>query len=101
MTAIPVASSFLLKLHGHGDTWLTRKAIAVYMPALRWALGHERIVLAAALAMLATAGATYVFTGRTFMPEMDEGTIIVDIKKIPSASLEDSAVVDLMIHKAS
>ncbi|ODT20857.1 MAG: cytochrome-c peroxidase [Kaistia sp. SCN 65-12] len=100
LTVIPVASSFLLRLHGHGDTWLTRRAIGAYVPALRWALGHERTVFVVALAILGAAGATYVVTGKTFMPEMDEGTIIVGIEKIPSVSLEDSADVDLKIHKA-
>ena len=38
--------------------------------------------------------------GKTFMPEMDEGDIIVGIEKLPSVSLEETAALDLMIHQA-
>lgn len=100
LTVIPVLSSFLLKRERHADTWLTRRAMATYVPALRWSLRHEKLVFALALAVLAGAGIVYSLAGKTFMPTMDEGSIIVGIEKIPSVSIEETAAVDLQIHKA-
>jgi cobalt-zinc-cadmium resistance protein CzcA len=100
LTVIPVLSSFLLKREKHTDTWLTRRAIATYVPALRWSLRHEKLVFTLALVMLASAGFVYALAGKTFMPTMDEGSIIVGIEKIPSVSIEETASVDLKIHKA-
>ena len=100
LTVIPVLSSFLLKRESHADTWLSRRAIATYVPALRWSLRHEKLVFTLALAVLAGAGVVYTLSGKTFMPTMDEGSIIVGIEKIPSVSIEETAAVDLKIHKA-
>jgi cobalt-zinc-cadmium resistance protein CzcA len=38
--------------------------------------------------------------GKTFMPTMDEGDLIVGIEKLPSVSLEESAALDLKIQQA-
>lgn len=100
LTVIPVLSSFLLKRESHADTWLTRRAIATYVPALRWSLRHEKLVFTLTLGVLAGAGVVYTLSGKTFMPTMDEGSIIVGIEKIPSVSIEETAAVDLKIHKA-
>lgn len=100
LTTIPVLASFLLRREGRADTWLTRRAVALYIPVLRWALRHERVVFAAAVVILVATIGVYAQIGKTFMPTMDEGTIIVGIEKLPSVSLEDSAALDLKIHKA-
>lgn len=100
LTVIPVLSSFLLKRESHADTWLTRRAIATYVPALRWSLRHEKLVFTLALGVLAGAGVVYTLSGKTFMPTMDEGSIIVGIEKSPSVSIEETAALDLKIHKA-
>lgn len=42
----------------------------------------------------------YLLVGKTFMPTMDEGDIIVGIEKLPSVSLEETAALDLKIHQA-
>jgi cobalt-zinc-cadmium resistance protein CzcA len=100
LTVIPVLSSFLLKKVSHGEPWLPRKLLLAYEPALAWALGRQTIVFIAAGAMLVGAALVYNFVGKTFMPEMDEGDIIVGIEKLPSISLEETAALDLMIHQA-
>ena len=100
LTVIPVLSSFLLKRVSHEDPWLPRKLLAAYEPTLAWALRRQVVVFIVAGAMLAGAAVVYSFVGKTFMPEMDEGDIIVGIEKLPSISLEQTAALDLMIHQA-
>lgn len=100
LTVIPVMASFLLRRKGHADTWLMRRAAGLYVPALRWTLRHEKTVLSFAFAILVAAGLVYALIGKTFMPTMDEGSVIVGIEKIPSVSIEETAALDLKIQKA-
>jgi len=50
--------------------------------------------------MLLGAAVIYTQVGKTFMPTMDEGDLIVGIEKLPSISLEESAQLDMRIHQA-
>ena len=100
LTVIPVLSSFLLKKVSHEDPWLPRKLLKAYGPTLAWALRRQTVVFIVAGAMLVGAAVVYTFVGKTFMPEMDEGDIIVGIEKLPSVSLEQTAALDLRIHQA-
>ncbi len=99
LTVIPVISSLLLKKGEHGDTWLVRRLAALYLPLLRWALDHERAVLAAAAVAFVAAIPAYADLGKTFMPTMEEGTLIVSIEKLPSISLEQGIDLDLKIQR--
>ncbi|TAJ77752.1 MAG: efflux RND transporter permease subunit [Gallionellaceae bacterium] len=100
LTVVPMIASYLLKRVSHEEPWLVRKAMGVYAPLLQRALSRERAVIIGALVMLLVTGAVYTQIGKTFMPEMDEGDIIVGIEKLPSVSLEQTAAVDLKIHRA-
>jgi len=100
LTVIPTLASFVLKAGAHSEPWLIRKANALYEPALDWALHNVRTVLiAAGIALLLTV-VVYTQLGKTFMPTMDEGDVIVGIEKLPSISLEQTAALDLKIHQA-
>lgn len=99
LSVLPVLASFILKRKGHADTWLIRKVSAIYLPALRWALGHERPVLAIGTVLLIASAGMFTQIGKTFMPTMDEGSIIVGIEKLPSVSLDETAAIDLKIHQ--
>ena len=100
LTVIPVLASFLLRQVEHGDPWLPRKLLALYAPTLAWALRRQRVMAVAAGVLLLLAGLVYTQLGKTFLPTMDEGDLIVGIEKLPSVSLEQSAALDLKIHKA-
>ena len=100
LTIIPVLASYLLREVKHEEPWLPRKLLKLYEPALVWGLRRQGVIAVAAAAMLVAAGAIYTQVGKTFMPTMDEGDLIVDIEKLPSISLEQSAALDLKIHRA-
>ncbi len=100
LTIIPVLASFLLKKVSHEEPWVPRQLLRRYEPILGWALGHQRIVFLTAGAMLAVALGVYMMVGKTFMPTMDEGDLIVGIEKLPSVSLEETAALDLKIQQA-
>ncbi len=100
LTFVPMLASFLLKEAGHSEPWLVRKAMAIYAPLLQRALHKERAVIAGALVMLLVTGGVYTLLGKTFMPEMDEGDIIMQVTKLPSISLAQTAEMDKRIQAA-
>ncbi len=100
LTVIPVLASYLLKKVSHEDPWLPRQLLKLYEPTLAFALKRQTVVYVAAGVMLAVAAGVYTQVGKTFMPTMDEGDIIVGIEKLPSVSLEETAALDLKIHQA-
>lgn len=100
LTVIPVIASFLIKKVAHEDPWLPRKLLRAYEPALAFAFKREKLVYVLAAVMLVIAAVVYTMVGKTFMPTMDEGDIIVGIEKLPSVSLEETAALDLKIHQA-
>ncbi len=101
LTVIPVLSSYLLKpTAGHHEPWLPRQATRLYEPLLRWSLANARKVIMVALAALAATIAAFFLLGKTFMPTMDEGDILMQLAKLPSISLEQSARTDLAVQKA-
>jgi cobalt-zinc-cadmium resistance protein CzcA len=100
LTIIPVMASYLLGKVSHEEPWLVRKSLMVYEPVLRWSLLHTKtILIGATLALVATAFA-YLQIGKTFMPVMDEGDIIMQIEKLPSINLDKTIELDLSVQRA-
>ena len=100
LTVIPVLASFLLKQAAHEDPWLLRQSLALYTPLLDRALAKPKFVYAAAGVLMAGAVAVYPFIGKTFMPTMDEGDILVQLEKLPSINLDASAELDTRVQQA-
>ncbi|MDP3088611.1 MAG: CusA/CzcA family heavy metal efflux RND transporter [Methylotenera sp.] len=100
LTVIPVISSFLLKEVSHEEPWLVRKALGIYEPVLKWSLDNAKIIVIGAFIMLAITGVIYTQIGKTFMPTMDEGDIIIGVEKIPSINLQQSMTTDMNVQRA-
>jgi len=100
LTVIPVLSSLLLKQAAHAEPWLPRTLHRLYEPSLLWCLDHVKQVLAVAALLLLATGWVYTQIGKTFMPTMDEGDIIVQVEKLPSITLDQSVRLDGRIQKA-
>ncbi|MGC8703205.1 MAG: efflux RND transporter permease subunit [Thiomonas sp.] len=100
LTIVPVMASLLLKTASHTDPWLVRRLSAGYQRVLDWSFGHSRIVVVLALLSLVAAGWAYTRVGKTFMPTLDEGDVIVQLQKLPSISLGATAALDLRVQQA-
>jgi len=100
LTVIPMLASYMLKTASHDEPWLVRKALALYTPLLAKALVNERKVLGSAIGMLLVTVVVYNFIGKTFMPEMDEGDIIMQTAKLPSINLAQTANIDQRVQAA-
>jgi cobalt-zinc-cadmium resistance protein CzcA len=100
LTVIPVLASLLLKSVSHEEPWLPRQLLRVYEPLLNKAFLNQKIVMVGAVLMLVLAGVLYTQVGKTFIPAMDEGDIVMGIEKLPSISLEETKALDLKIQQA-
>lgn len=100
LTTVPVMASWLMKQASHTDPWLLRMSQWIYLPLLDGALKKPWPVYLLTAAVMAGAIATYPFIGKTFMPVMDEGDLIVQLEKLPSISLEQSVETDLKVQQA-
>ncbi|HEY3327497.1 MAG TPA: CusA/CzcA family heavy metal efflux RND transporter [Novimethylophilus sp.] len=100
LTVIPVLASFLLGQVSHEEPWVVRKALQLYQSALLWALDHVRAIVVGALLALAATVVVYLQIGKTFMPTMDEGDMIVGVEKLPSINLDQTALLDMSIQRA-
>lgn len=97
---IPVLASFLMTRPQHEEPWLVRKLEAAYRPILAYALAHGRAVMLGSGLLLLSALMLYGQIGKTFMPTMDEGDLIVQVEKLPSINLEQSIRMDGRIQEA-
>ncbi len=100
LVVIPVLSSFLLGQAHHDAPRFVRWLESRYSSALEWILAHQKPVYAAALASLAASLVLFFFIGKSFLPTMDEGDIVLQLEKIPSVNLVQSSAIDRSIQRA-
>ncbi|MEP7118642.1 MAG: efflux RND transporter permease subunit, partial [Acidobacteriota bacterium] len=91
LTAVPVISSFLLRLSGahHDEAWFVRLRTR-YLHDLTAAINHPARTLGLALVLVVAAIGSLPFLGTEFMPKLDEGSILIETRKLPSISLDES-----------
>lgn len=100
LTVIPVLASFLLGSSAHHEPWLPSRLRQLYLPLLEAGLAHPRPVILAALGLLVVTAGAYTQIGKTFMPTLDEGDIIIQTEKLPSITLRQSVALDIKIQSA-
>jgi cobalt-zinc-cadmium resistance protein CzcA len=101
LTLIPVFAFYVLKVKGgHHEPWLMRQLAPRYHRLLSIAFERKKLVFGIAAASLAATGVAYTATGKTFLPVMDEGSVVMQLAKLPSVSLDHSVEGDLAVEAA-
>lgn len=102
LTLVPVLAFYLLKVKAghHHEPWLMRQISPRYHALLEGAFARKARVFMVAGIGLVLAGAAYTMTGKTFLPVMDEGSVIVQLSKLPSIALDHSVEGDLKVQRA-
>jgi cobalt-zinc-cadmium resistance protein CzcA len=100
LTVVPVLASYLIKRGLPHEPWLMRHMNRIYARMLDFALARQRLMFGAAVGSLLAAVAVYGFLGKSFMPTMDEGDMIMQLEKLPSISLDQSLAMDSRIQRA-
>lgn len=99
LTVIPVLSSLLLKAKPYHETKLDRFFSRLYAPMLHFALNRTKILFMGAIAFLVISFSLFALVGKTFMPTLDEGDLVLIVEPMPSISLEASKELNLVIQK--
>ena len=100
LSVVPVLASWLLRSGAHAEPWLMRQLAAPYARALQFVMRRQGSAVAGAAVVLLLAVAAWFGIGKTFMPTMDEGAVLVQLEKLPSANLAASVEVDLTVQRA-
>jgi cobalt-zinc-cadmium resistance protein CzcA len=92
LTLVPLLSLFLLgKSRVSEDNALVRACKRVYQPLLARALAHRTFVLAGAVAALVASLAIAPRLGTEFLPELNEGSIWINIMLPPGISVTETS----------
>ena len=100
LTVVPVAASYLLRLGGthHEERWFARLRTR-YVRHLTDAMNHPRRTLAIAGVVVVTALASLPLMGTEFMPRLDEGALLIETRKLPSVSLDESVTLSTRVEQ--
>jgi cobalt-zinc-cadmium resistance protein CzcA len=100
LTFIPVVSFYVLKKAPGKQVALMVFLEKRYEKILRFSLSHQKSIFTVVGVLWIAAVVAYMGVGKTFMPTLDEGNVIIGIEKNPSISLEASRDIDLKIQAA-
>ncbi|MCZ7558917.1 MAG: CusA/CzcA family heavy metal efflux RND transporter [Burkholderiaceae bacterium] len=98
-TLVPVLASWLLRSAPAHEPWLVRHMARAYDRVLGLAMAHERWVVGIALAAFVAAGVVFGQLGKSFMPVLDEGDIIMQLEKLPSIGIDTTVALDLRLQR--
>ncbi|MEI6653790.1 MAG: CusA/CzcA family heavy metal efflux RND transporter [Verrucomicrobiota bacterium] len=94
LTLIPVLCSLFLRGHKTTrDNFSIRMLKRLYLPVLALALKFRWATVAVAIATFAATLALVPRLGTEFLPQLDEGSIAINVVRLPSASLDGSVAV--------
>jgi CzcA family heavy metal efflux pump len=104
ITLTPVLCSYLLTSEkslsaAHRESWLVRKLNFWYEGALKRALKFHSRVLVSAFILFAGAVAILYTLGRSFLPEFNEGSLVISAVTMPGISLDESNKIGTSIEK--
>ena len=99
-TAIPALASLVLKVQGAHEPALMRHLLAGYVRLRDACWRHPRALFGVAIGSLVLAAGLYTQIGKTFMPTLDEGDILVQLQKDSSITLDASVELDTRVQQA-
>lgn len=92
LTLMPVlASYFLSGKTKHIEPWIIRALKALYGPLVTWAVARRTLVLGSALIVILGTIPLIGKLGSVFVPNLDEGSIVINTVRLPGVSVEESA----------
>ena len=96
---VPVLCLIFLKPTEERESFIIRGAIYIYRPILSFAMKQRWIVLTIAISLFIGSLLLVPFIGREFVPAMDEGSIVINILRLPSIALEDSLDITTVVER--
>jgi heavy metal efflux system protein len=101
LTLVPLLAFWLLrKKVPHHDNFIVATSKRIYTPVLEWAISHRRTVILIGAATFALAVVTASRLGSEFLPELNEGTIWMNLRLPASISGEEASRVARKVRQA-
>jgi len=99
LTLMPVLAGTFLSREPERVPWIMRTFNRLYAPVARLAVAHPVMVSLLAAALVAGSVPVALDLGAEFMPRLDEGDVLVEVNRLPSATLEDSVPLTARIEE--
>ncbi|QYJ97608.1 CusA/CzcA family heavy metal efflux RND transporter [Shewanella alkalitolerans] len=99
LTVIPVIASYLVNEKAAQEPRAIEKLKAAYLGSLKRTFEAKKGFMLTAFSLLIVSLGLFSLVGKTFMPTLDEGDIILQLEKSPSISLEASIAIDKQIQQ--
>jgi len=96
---IPVFCFLFLKPGEEKESFIVRTALRLYRPALAFAMKNRKVILTIAVSAFLGSLALVLFVGTEFVPTMDEGSIVINVTRLPSIALEDSLDINGLVEQ--
>jgi len=87
LTYVPVLASLALRRVRESPAAWFEAVRRAYARTLNTALAHRWVVTASAALVLSATLASIPYLGTEFMPQLDEGSLLIETRRLPSASL--------------
>jgi cobalt-zinc-cadmium resistance protein CzcA len=101
LTVVPVlASYFLVPNESNHEAWLMWHADRAYRPILDRGLRHRWTAIWVGAALLVAALGIFTRLGAEFIPQLDEGDLLIEVRRLPGISLGESIATDQRIQQA-
>jgi heavy metal efflux system protein len=104
LTYVPAAASYALSREntsaaGHDEARWFAAFRGRYLRGLDWALRHRRLVFGAAAGVLLLTVFSLQYLASAFVPDLDEGTLLLETRRAPSASLAQGIAVSEEVER--
>ncbi|MFT9386504.1 efflux RND transporter permease subunit [Acetobacter sp.] len=88
-TCVPVLATLVLgRVRPKGDTWLIATLRGPYTRMVHWGSGHLGLLVGVTLSLFALSVVLATRLGGEFIPQLEEGALVVTSTRLPSASLD-------------
>jgi cobalt-zinc-cadmium resistance protein CzcA len=100
LTVIPAAAAVHLGrgVKEHGEGWF-RRIRQNYAAVLRVLIRHRIATVSVAAAMVVLAIGSLAYIGTEFMPRLDEGSLLIETRKLPGISVTESVAISRRVEQ--
>lgn len=100
LTFMPAMASLALPKHvDEKDIWLVRLIKRIYQPIVMRAITHPVMTALVAISVFVGSVPVAAHLGAEFMPKLEEGDLLIEAVRLPTASLEGSIEMSTNIEK--
>jgi heavy metal efflux system protein len=99
LTYVPAIATFALKDVGESHPRWFERLRERYRGLLEWSLARRRIVIGTAFGILLFALGSIPFLGTEFMPRLDEGSLLIETRRIPSTALGQGIAISTDVER--